>query len=382
VSNIARGSLIAAVVVLVTGCGAAVTSGGQPRAPVSSAVPAVTCVPGQIAPVGASFTSAADGWLLGITMRDCSASASSRIVVRKTTDGGRHWLPVPAPPAPWGGGPAISRDAVSSILFADPRDGWAFGPGLWATHDGGATWHLVDTGGHSVYSMAATDGHVVAAFLTCGTECGRGAASSFTVETTPAGSDAWRPVPGAAGTGEPVMTAAAGTAYAVGSGAFDSSPTALLTGPAGGTSPWQRHGTQCPGIAAIAASAVTAHSLVLACTPQGAHPAPTRLLESGDSGAHWRSFGHLAMYDGPAVIEMTAGGTLLAAGIYDGIALSRDGGLTWQRPAAVDGAPQTGGGGTVVAAMTSDETGYAIVYLGPMWITADGGRTWTQVTVR
>jgi hypothetical protein len=40
------------------------------------------------------------------------------------------------------------------------------------------------------------------------------------------------------------------------------------------------------------------------------------------------------------------------------------------------------GGGTVVAAMTSDATGYAIVAWGPMWITADGGRAWTQVTVR
>ena len=374
--NIAQASLLAAAL-LVTACGTA-------TAPVSSASrgPGQTCAPGQIAPVSASFVSATDGWLLGITIPECWPSASSRVVAATTTDGGRHWSPVSAPPAPWGGEQTVKQDAVGSILFAGPRDGWAFGPGLWATHDGGATWHLVDTGGHSVESMAATDGHVVAAFLTCGTACGRGAPSSFTVETTASGSDAWRAVPGATGPGDPIMTASAGTAYAVGSGGFDGSLMSLLTGPADGTSPWQRHQTQCPGIGGIAASAVTARSLVMACTMLGEHPAVTRLFQSGDSGAHWRSFGHIAMYDGPEIIEITPGGTVLAAGIYDGIELSRDGGRTWQRPAAVDDAAPTGGGGAVVAAMTSDETGYAFVVGGPMWITADGGRTWTPVAVR
>lgn len=380
--DIARGSLIAAVI-LVTGCGA-VTSGGHPRAPVSSAAPAEACAPGQVAPIAASFTSAADGWLLGITMQDCSAAANSRVVVRTTSDGGRQWSPVPAPPAPWDGGPTVRPDAVGSILFADARNGWAFGPGLWATHDGGATWHRVGTGGRGVYSMAVTDGHVVAAFLTCGTDCGRGTVSSFTIETTPAGADTWRPVPGAAGTGEPVVIASAGTAYAVGSGGADGSLAALLAGPADGSARWVRHTIPCSGAAnmAIAASAVSARGLVLACSLLGGHPAVTHLYRSADSGAHWRGFGHIAMYDGPDVIEVTGGGTVLAAGIYAGIELSSDGGRTWRHPATVDGAPQTGGGGAVAAAMTSDETGYAIIAWGPMWITADGGRTWTQVTVR
>jgi hypothetical protein len=31
------------------------------------------------------------------------------------------------------------------VRFADERNGWVFGIGMWATHDGGATWRPVDS---------------------------------------------------------------------------------------------------------------------------------------------------------------------------------------------------------------------------------------------
>ena len=104
----------------------------------------------------------------------------------------------------WNGEASIAPDSVGEIYFAGARDGWAFGPGLWSTHDGGATWHRVDTDGHAVYSLAATNGHVVAAFLSCGTDCGRGAAASFAIETAQVGSDVWgRTTPGRTGASSP-----------------------------------------------------------------------------------------------------------------------------------------------------------------------------------
>jgi hypothetical protein len=262
--RITRGFVIITLA-LVAGCGAGSTTGAggtaqtsRPSVPgkasaspsaASTAAPQATCAPGEIGPVDASFVSATDGWLLGVTLQQCWTSASSRLVLRKTTDGGRDWVPVPAPPAPWSGGASVAPDGADEIYFADARDGWAFGPGLWSTHDKGATWHSVDTGGHAVYSLAATNGHVVAAFLTCGTDCGRGAPASFAIETTQAGSDNRRPVPGTVGQGQPDMMAAGGTAYALDAGNPDGRAL-LLTGPADGTAPWQPHVTPCYNIGA------------------------------------------------------------------------------------------------------------------------------------
>lgn len=352
----------------------------------------------------ASFVSASDGWLIGVTLRHCWQYGGSRLVVRETTDGGRHWSPVSAPPAPvpWSGGAQIPPAAsVSEIYFASARDGWAFGPGLWATHDGGASWHRVGTHGRGVYSLAASGGHVVGAFDSCGADCGRGAASSFTIATAPIGSDAWRPVPGAAGEGkgQPQVTAAGGTAYALtaGDAGNPSTRARLLSGPADGTAPWHARTTPCYAMGANTVTAVTAARLVMACALLGAHPATTRFYRTvsrttgyrttgdrttGDHGAHWRQFSSLGLYDGASCVSVTGDGTLLAAGNYDGVAMSYDGGRGWHRPSTVDASPQVGGGGEIVAAMTADRDGFAIAPWGPVWITRDGGHTWTPVIVR
>lgn len=68
--------------------------------------------------MAASFVSDSTGWLLSITSPD--SSSGSRIVVCKTTDGGRRWSAVPAPPAPWiYQGTTSAPDGVSAIVFAD-----------------------------------------------------------------------------------------------------------------------------------------------------------------------------------------------------------------------------------------------------------------------
>ncbi|HET9059878.1 MAG TPA: hypothetical protein VFN61_08145, partial [Acidimicrobiales bacterium] len=63
----------------------------------------------------------------------------------RTTDGGAHFVGVPAPQAPLvSGGAASPGSAIDTLRFADALDGYAFasGPGgpLWETHDGGAQW--------------------------------------------------------------------------------------------------------------------------------------------------------------------------------------------------------------------------------------------------
>ena len=367
-----------------TSAGAAGTAGssGSGPAPASQA-----CAAGQTGPVSASFVSAKQGFLLGITLKNCQADAGSAIVLRKTTDGGMHWTTLPAPPAHWGGtGPDGTRrfltNEVTSVLFANARDGWAYGPSLWATHDGGASWHRIGTHGQPVRSMAATNGHVVAVTLSCDpeyTDCTGPA--SFAVRTSPVGSDAWRPVRGATGRGTPSVVARAGTAFVVpAGGATPGTHVAMLTGPADGSARWVSRTLACqPG--AIALSGTTASRLVLSCAQLGMHPATTRLYTSADTGRHWNRFATLSLFDGASTVERTAGGTLLVAGIYNGVGLSRDGGRTWTWPRAIDRTDAVGGGDAIEADLFTGSDGYVIVGWGSLWISRDGGRTWRPVTV-
>jgi len=66
-----------------------------------------------------------------------------------TGDGGRSWHGVSAPVT----GAPDGAAGVSQLRFYDTADGWAFGPGLWATHDGGHTWSQVSTGGLRVLAL-------------------------------------------------------------------------------------------------------------------------------------------------------------------------------------------------------------------------------------
>ena len=61
---------------------------------------------------------------------------------------------------------ASGQPTVSEVRFADPLDGWAFGPELFATHDGARTWQPVDLGG-SITSLETSGGYVDAVVSSC-----------------------------------------------------------------------------------------------------------------------------------------------------------------------------------------------------------------------
>ena len=85
-------------------------------------------------PAAASFVSPGHGWVLG-SGGGCDSCAQLRV----TSDGGARWAVLPAPPAPLG---YYSQQpaAVTDMVFANSSDGFLFGPGLLATHDGGRSW--------------------------------------------------------------------------------------------------------------------------------------------------------------------------------------------------------------------------------------------------
>ena len=101
-----------------------------------------------------SYVGGLDAYLLGST--GSRRGAFHCAYVARTTDGGQTWEHLPASdlflPS---GEPVADAGTVSGIAFATPQDGWLYGPGRWATHDGGLTWQE-ESPGFVVNSVVAS----------------------------------------------------------------------------------------------------------------------------------------------------------------------------------------------------------------------------------
>ena len=213
--------------------------------------------------------------------------------VARTDDAGKTWSGVPAPVT----GPADGATGVSQIRFLNLNDGWAFGPGLWATHNGGQTWTPVSTDGLRVTDLETVGNRVFALFASC---AGSGASfaagcTSFTLYSAPAsGGGNWAPV-GASTSG--LTDGAAGEAASLvltGSRGFLLAPgRELYSGPVGGGGPWTLVNSITPSCPVGAAQAdgqpagalfgaVNARELILACAAAGA---PGRVGPAGGPAA-------------------------------------------------------------------------------------------------
>ena len=118
---------------------------------------------GGFGPVSVSFVSPSQGFVLGTS--PCAHAPCTSVLT--TGNGGTSWsvraaLPASVPD------PAASEppSGVSEITFANPSDGWVFGPLLWATTNGGAAWHQKKLGG-PVLSLTAAGGYVYAVVASC-----------------------------------------------------------------------------------------------------------------------------------------------------------------------------------------------------------------------
>jgi photosystem II stability/assembly factor-like uncharacterized protein len=92
-------------------------------------------------------------WLLGTA--PCGGHSCTTVV--ETVNGGSSFTRIPAPPT----------TEVSNLRFADGSNGYAYGPQLWSTHNGGASWTQLPIGGE-VDSLAIADGYVYAIVVSHG----------------------------------------------------------------------------------------------------------------------------------------------------------------------------------------------------------------------
>ena len=110
-------------------------------------------VPEGFAPTSATFISDQTGWVLGTAPCDTDPDGCGLIV--RTRDAGSTWRAVSSL------GPGSA--AGGELRFANERDGFLLDGGLSVSHDGGATWQLVDTlaqGIHEADQVEAAHGSV------------------------------------------------------------------------------------------------------------------------------------------------------------------------------------------------------------------------------
>jgi len=328
-------------------------------------VPAGPVPPG-FSPLSASFLTPLTGWALGSS--DCGQPPCTTLV--RTADAGRTWGAVEAPPADTQG---FGDGNVTDVRFGSASDGFAYGGGLFATHDGARTWTKVPVDG-DVEALAVGGGRVwVVVAGSCGEE---GCAGPASLLSGPLGGGALTPVPGVSlpGRGLDRVTVSGSSVYA--SGADDTS-SVLWAGTLDGT--FTRRSLPCAAgaVPSLAAPATPVGSAALVCAAETETAVVRQAFTSTDAGAAWTRVGDPPQVEGGTVLAASPDALYVSDGTT-GVSASRDGGRTWE-PSL-----KTAEGGASYVSFVDNAFGFALAQTGPetsgLLLTTDAGRTWTPTT--
>lgn len=376
------------------------TSGTESKSATPKPTPTSDLVPPNFAASSVTFVSRGIGWVIGQagTPGHCGPPRPDICTsVAGTSDAGHSWhgLPAPVTGAPAGGA------GVSQIRSLNGLDGWAFGPQLYATHDGSLHWKRITTHGMRVTGLETVNGVAFAIWAQC---AGTGAdfaadCTSFSLYSTPASQDAWTPVAGVAGlsasggasaSAQLVLTGTRGYLLAPGGQLFSGPVTSrprwhLVTSTAGApvTLPCAPGAAETGGHPLQAMLASTGAGLALLCAGQGSGGTQAKALHySADGGRTWSLAGTAPKSGTAESLSGTPDGLVMVA-TSDGIDVSAsapaNGTVTW-RTVRGAGAP----GGYSYVGMTTSAQGVAVpVNLGldAVWFTYDGGARWLKSPV-
>ena len=376
--------------------------------PVSSLSPAGSGapVPANFQPTSVTFIGTHTGAVIGQagTPGNCGGPVAADCTsLAGTSDYGQTWYGVSAPVTGAPDGPA----GVSELRFLDAHDGWAFGPELWVTHDGGGTWTQENTRGLRVTGLETAGNLAFALFARCADGGADFAAhcTSFRLMSSSAASGGWSRVPGATSdlslppnmAGQPasaslVLAAGPVTNPAAGTGYLLAPSGTVLSGPLTGA-PWTVAGqvpcrsavTPPAGPPAPAVLAAGSNELFAACTSAAAGGGYVKTVyASADGGKTWPQAGAV---HGPGIATSLAAaqGNLVVLATTTCIDASTDGGSTWQQ---VYGSPQgaaPGRHGFSYIGMTDQQHGVAVPAdpsLHEVFTTVNGGKTWRPSVIR
>jgi hypothetical protein len=338
-------------------------------------------------PTSITFVNSSVGAVLGQTTAGCRAVLCT--TVAGTSDYGHTWTKVDAPPAV----PPSGRTGVSQVRFLDGNNGWAYGPELYATHDGGATWAKVSGLNGRVIDLATVGDQAYAVVARCSgsgsdfaAECSR-----FSLYSTLYNDDNWQPVAGASGRlpvrpGGLQLTGQYGYLLA-GSALFAGSPSGgawqKVTAAAGLVPACLRGGSGesgGSGPSGLLAPGANSDLYLLCPSASGAHGV---LYASIDAGQTWQKSGP---FTGSGTVASLAvaptSGTLVAAtstGIF--YSATSAGQRNWHRAGLPGSAP---GGGFSFVGMTTTLLGVAVpanAGVQEIFITRDGGLNWVAKAI-
>jgi hypothetical protein len=385
-------------------------SGGTPAARTATPVPTAVPTPGPSLSIAGSGLPVARGFrptsitLMGphdgavIGQADCAGNLCTSLA--GTVDYGTSWYGVSAPPA----GAPSGAAGVSKLRFLTLQDGWAFGPQLYATANGGSTWTREPTPGNRRVIDLETAGQMAfAMFATCagGDSNYAVGCTSLSLYSSLAGTTKWQPVQVPAA--EQSMTGAAGQAASAslvlvspsgtgaGTGWLLTPSGTLLSGQLAG-GPWTKAGTiprECqvgqpqqsgqPAGVQLASGTAAGPQLLLSCAGASGG-AQTETIYQSATGAHWNKAGTLPLA-GAATSLAAAGGGLVVLATSTGISYSVDSGASWQESTFTGPTPA---GGFSYVGMTNSSQGVAVPVsprLGEVFTTADGGQTWSPSVI-
>lgn len=320
------------------------TTAPSTTAPTAPVGPADGPVPKDFRVRSLTFVSESDGWALG----EAPCPRPNCAAVLRTRDGGRTWAGIPAPDA----------SELADLRFGDARNGWAFGAGLHATHDGGATWRPVALTG-PVAALEAARGRVWAL-----------AGDPLRLYASAVDDDGWQPVADVdlAGARKGSIILNGDAAYVA---ALSSSGRGGLGVYAKAGDGWQRRTSPCPEWGgALAASAPT--DLAAVCqTDEGAGGTAThKVFVSSDGGNKWTQVADLGRTSYPSLVAATTRGTFLGYEAIGEVSVTRDGGKSFQRVLELEGLADIG--------FTSPTQGFAVGE-GAAFITRDAGAKWARI---
>jgi hypothetical protein len=375
------------------------TGGEQTSSATPIQLPEGNPVPPHFQP--ASVTAVSDTTLFTIGQAGTPGQCATQYCtsVARTQNAGHTWTGLPAPIT----GAPNGAHGVGQIRFLEGINGWAFGPELWATHNGGEHWTQIGTHGQRVIDVETVGARAFAIEAACtggGTDFAA-QCTSFTLYSTPAKADDWIKVSPATtnltnqtNQTNQSTTGAAALALTGSRGYLLGPDGALYAGPVNGSAAWQQAGTipcdtgqaQLDGEPAGALlGAVTAQHLLLACTQSASGTAQsttaqTKLIyASSDGGKNWE----LKWTPPPAGVAASltsspANPIILATS--EGIEVLPDGG-SWRAASLTGPAPATG---FSFVGMTNFLHGFALPADpadGTVWFTTDGGLTWAPSAV-